>query len=56
MTDLFLKKYGETQFSWGSISVQTPIDVEGVTRIEYITSLKSADNGDFKPLIKFVRS
>jgi Fic-DOC domain mobile mystery protein B len=56
MTDLFLKKYGESSFSWGTNTAHTPIEVEGRTRAEYITALKSADSGDFELLMKFVRS
>lgn len=56
MTDLFLKKYGEARFSWGTNSTHTPIEVEGKTRDEYIAALKSADAGDFRLLMKFVRS
>jgi Fic-DOC domain mobile mystery protein B len=56
MTDLLLKKYGEPKFSWGANTAQASIDIESVTRAEYIAALKSADNGDYGPLIKFVRS
>lgn len=56
MTDLFLKKYGEPSFSWGTNTTRAPIEVEGKTRAEYITALKSADSGDFGLLMKFVRS
>lgn len=56
MTDLLLKKYGEPKFSWGAVATSTPIEVEGATRAEYIAALKSADAGDFAPLMKFVRS
>lgn len=56
MTDLFLKKYGEPKFTWGTNTAHTPIEVEGKTRAEYITALKSADSGDFELLMKFVRS
>ena len=56
MTDLFLKKYGEPSFSWGTNIAHTPIEVEGKTRAEYIAALKSADARDFRLLMKFVRS
>lgn len=56
MTDLFLKKYGEPKFSWGTNAARTQIEVEGKVRNEYIEALKSADAGDFGLLMKFVRS
>lgn len=56
MTDLLLKKCGFPKFTWGIGSAHTPIDVEGKTRSQYIEVLKAADQGNFKPLIKFVKS
>ena len=50
MTDLFLKKFEASKFSWGSI------EVKDKTRDGYIAALKAADNGDFKLLLKFARS
>jgi Fic-DOC domain mobile mystery protein B len=56
MTDLFLKKYGEPKFSWGTKSQQSTVENEGKTRDNYIAALKSADTGDFRLLMKFVRN
>lgn len=56
MIDLLLIKCGEHQFSWGANSVNTPLEVEGKTREEYIKALRMADNNDFSALIKFARS
>ena len=55
-SNLFLKKCGEPKFTWGTNSAHTSIEVEGKTRGEYIEALKSADAGDFRLLMKFVRS
>lgn len=56
MTDLLLLKLGENKFTWGSLSIHTPLEVEGKTRSEYIAALKKADKDDFADLIKFVKS
>lgn len=56
MTDLLLKKLGESKFSWGALSAQNSLDVESNVRSNYIAALKKADANDFTDLKKFVRS
>ncbi len=56
MTDLLLEKWGERKFTWGTKSAHTPLEVEGKTRLEYISALKASDDGDFAILIQFARS
>ena len=56
MTDLFLKNCGAVAFTWGANVADDAIEVEGKARSKYISALKSADMGDFQPLMKFVRS
>ena len=56
MTDLFLKKCGEHKFTWGRRCENTHFETEGLSRQEYINALVAADNDDYQPLIKFVRS
>lgn len=56
MTDLLLERCGESKFTWGTKGASTPLEVEGKTRSEYISALKSADKDNFKLLIQFVRS
>jgi len=53
MTDLLLKnKLKQPEFSWGKLNLS---DKEAV-RKQYIDSLHSADNGDYKPLLAFART
>ncbi|TDJ33439.1 MAG: cell filamentation protein Fic, partial [Gammaproteobacteria bacterium] len=40
------------RFSWGSENLIDP----GETRSRYIAALRSADDHDYAPLLKFVRS
>lgn len=56
MTDLLLEKNGIEKFSWGALSDQSGIEVEGSKRAQYIAALQKADQDDFAELIKFVRS
>lgn len=56
MTDLLLKKIGGLPFTWGSASDPTPLEVEGHIRTTYVTALRKADAGDYRPLFEFVRS
>lgn len=56
MTDLLLQKLGESKFTWGTLSAQTALEVEGQTRSDYVAALKKADKDDFVDLIKFVKS
>lgn len=55
-TDLLLIRIGKDRFTWGRQNSHSPLDTEGKTRSEYIVALKSADQGDFTPLLQFVRS
>jgi Fic-DOC domain mobile mystery protein B len=56
ITNLLLKKMEQPSFTWGFAADPTPIEVEGPTRESYITALKTADAGDYRLLLKFVRS
>ena len=56
LTDLLLLKMSAPKFSWGTQGADTPIEVEGPTRKQYIKALKLADKDDFSKLIQFVRS
>jgi len=51
MTDILMNSLGQSRFSWGA----TNLDEENTMRKEYITALHEADQGNFLPLIKFVR-
>jgi Fic-DOC domain mobile mystery protein B len=52
MADALLEQLGLVRFTWGSGS----IDALGDVRERYINALRSADGGDYKPLLLFVRS
>jgi Fic-DOC domain mobile mystery protein B len=52
MADLLVEKLGGKPFTWGSGSIHDT----GTLREAYITALKSADNHDIGPLLKFARS
>lgn len=52
MTDALLEELGGTPFAWGSAS----LDAEGATRTAYISALRRADEGDYTPLMAFVRT
>jgi Fic-DOC domain mobile mystery protein B len=56
ITNLLLKKLGQPGFTWGSDEGPTLLEVEGKTRKTYVASLKEADAGDYRSLLKFVRS
>lgn len=51
-TDLLMRASGSVAFSWGHRELVTP----SATRGKYITALRTADAGDFGPLIAFARS
>lgn len=55
-TDLLLKKLGEKRFSWGLNDERLNLNYESEIRTRYIEALRTADKGDFSPLLKFVRS
>ncbi len=53
MTDLIQKQIlNEKEFSWG----RADLSRSGDCRKRYIEALRSADNKDYSPLLKFVRS
>jgi Fic-DOC domain mobile mystery protein B len=56
MTDLLLRSHGREPFSWGSLSSQNALEVEGPVRQRYIRALRAADDQDYRPLLEFARS
>ena len=59
LTDIFLNHHEQPIFSWGAANIENATDEigrAGTTREKYIQALKAADQKNFKPLIKFVRS
>ena len=42
---------GRPHFSWGSVSLTT----KGEARVEYLSSLREADQGDYRRLLEFAR-
>jgi hypothetical protein len=52
MADALLRQLHGPPFTWGSGS----IDDRGPIRTRYIHALRSADSGDYAPLLAFVRS
>jgi Fic-DOC domain mobile mystery protein B len=52
MTDALIMNLGGDRFSWGAnMSLATP----GVTRQNYLSALRAADNGYFESLMQFAR-
>lgn len=49
LADVLAKKDGEPEFSWGSVSPVKP----GEARATYLDAIHSADDGDYRPLVKF---
>ena len=52
MTDLLLLRLDRPRFSWGASN----LTARTRARDRYIAALQGADNGDFRPLLEFVRS
>jgi len=52
MADLVLVQNGEQRFTWGAGNLVT----EGDVRQRYLRALRTADAGDYGPLLEFVRS
>jgi len=52
MANLLLVDFGASRFSWGSTDLQHASEA----RKRYLHALRSADGGDFAPLLAFVRS
>jgi Fic-DOC domain mobile mystery protein B len=52
LADVVAVKCGHPEFSWGSKELTAP----GEARNEYLGALRTADKGDFTPLLKFARA
>jgi Fic-DOC domain mobile mystery protein B len=52
IADVVAVKFGRLPFSWGSKDLMGP----GEARNQYLSALRSADNGDFAPLLAFARA
>lgn len=52
MADLLVMQLGGERFSWGRANIRDA----GEMRAQYITSLKAADNHDYRQLLAFARS
>lgn len=53
MADILIEKiYKQPPFTWGAANLSDA----GDARTNYIKALKAADNGDYNPLLSFVRS
>jgi hypothetical protein len=52
MTDLLLAHHGAARFSWGGANPNHAIDA----RQRYLQALRNADQADYGPLLRFVRS
>jgi len=52
IADVVAAKYGRPVFSWGSKDLMSP----GESREAYLTSLRAADKGDIRGILKFARS
>jgi Fic-DOC domain mobile mystery protein B len=52
LTDLLLIGHGQKPFTWGGRSL---VDMSE-SRTRYIEALRAADNGEYSPLVEFVRS
>ncbi|HMW39337.1 MAG TPA: Fic family protein, partial [Saprospiraceae bacterium] len=53
LADIIIEKiYKRPVFSWGATSLSS----EGDARAAYIKALKTADKGDYGPLLAFARS
>ena len=52
VADVVAVKYGHPEFSWGSMELTAPREA----RNDYLSALRTADKGDFTPLLKFARA
>lgn len=52
IADVFAMKLGRPRFTWGSANLVK----EGEARNKYLEAIRTADNGDIQPLLKFARS
>jgi Fic-DOC domain mobile mystery protein B len=51
IADVVAMKLGRPEFTWGSANL-----VKGEARNKYLEAIRTADNGDIQPLLKFARS
>lgn len=51
MADLLVMKLGRPAFTWGSSDLIKP----GEARARYLDAIRTADNGDLRPLVEFAR-
>lgn len=56
MTNILLRSHGHGPFTWGNTTSQELLDTENTVRRKYIASLRAADQGDFEPLLNFIKS
>lgn len=56
MTDILLNSNDQAMFSWGMKTSPEVLEVHGALRDAYVSALKSADQGDYDALLRFVRS
>jgi hypothetical protein len=52
IADVVAMKLGRPEFTWGSANLVK----EGEARNKYLEVIRTADNGDIQPLLKFARS
>jgi Fic-DOC domain mobile mystery protein B len=52
MTDLLLQRNGADHFSWGAADLVHSSE----SRARYVSALRAADEGDYRPLLAFVRT
>ena len=52
MADLLIRQLGGEAFSWGEVSLKNTSEL----RTAYIGALRTADQGDFGPLLEFARA
>jgi Fic-DOC domain mobile mystery protein B len=52
IVDVLAMKLGRPEFTWGSANLVK----EGEARNKYLEAIRTAENGDIQPLLKFARS
>jgi Fic-DOC domain mobile mystery protein B len=52
IADVIVMKHGRPAFTWGAASLVK----EGEAREKYLQAIRTADNGEIQPLLKFARS
>lgn len=53
MADALLRSLGQTAFTWGNGGT---LVAANKVRVRYLAALRAADQGDYLPLLAFVRS